>query len=423
MRYLPLLLLAACADPAPSNDVVGPFTGEARRFVVDSIQVPRNNTLAREYAGDLNGDKTGDNQLGMVIGTLATQGDVTEHGDEMIEAGAIASTVIITADDFEDDPTVSVLYVGADGDTGIAVGGSLTGGVFEPNRTRETEVPGAASLHLPVFVSADASIIPAIGLEIELTADGAGGFDAEIHGLVPHEQAITAAHAGIGQMLAEEPREHLIMLSMLDGNPRDGVVSRDEFETSTLISALLAPDVTYRGQDVLSLGFRAHLRACAEGTCGPAPRTGCFDRVRDGDESGIDCGGRAACAPRVRPAARRATASRTSVRTACAARRAVRTACAMVSRPMSTAALAAATARSARRACETPTARAVSAGRRARRTRCSATTATRSTPVGKRTKRKRDVKGHGVGPPTTPMRPDTVTIQRGCLRGRPRRRG
>jgi hypothetical protein len=291
MRYLPLLLLAACADPAPSTDVVGPFTGEARRFVVDSIEVPMNNTLAREYAGDLDGDKTGDNQLGMVIATLATQGDVTAHGDQMIAAGAIASTVIITADDFQDDPTVSVLYIGADGDTGIEVGGSLEGGVFKPNRTATTDVPGAASLHLPVFVSADASIIPVIGLEIELTADAAGGFDAELHGLVPVDPAITAAYAGIGQMLEEEPGEHLLLLSSLDGSPRDGTVSRDEFEHSSLIKALLAPDQTYRGQDALSLGFRVHLRPCAEGSCGTAPEASCFDRVRDGDEAGIDCGG------------------------------------------------------------------------------------------------------------------------------------
>ena len=176
-RFLPLLLLAACADS--SNDVVGPFTGESRRFVVDSIQLPTNNTFARDYGADLNGDNAVDNQLGMVFGTLAGEGAVTTHGTEMIGAGAIASSVIITADDFTNDPTVSVLYLGADGDTGVAVGGSLTGGVFVPNRTRETEVPGAASLHLPVFVDADPSVIPVIGLEIELTADGHGGFDAD----------------------------------------------------------------------------------------------------------------------------------------------------------------------------------------------------------------------------------------------------
>lgn len=290
MRYLPLLVLVACANP-PSDDVVGPFTGEARRFVVDKIELPTSTTIARQWASDLDGDRNGDNQLGSVIATLATQGDVTEHGDAIIEAGAIASTVIITADDFATDPSVSVLYVGADGDTGIAVGGSLADGVFTPNRTSETSVPGAASLHLPVFVSADPSIIPVIGLEIELTADGDGGFDAELHGLVPHEQAVAAAYAGISQMLAEEPREHTGMMSLLDESPRDGIVTRDEFERADLIEALLAPDVTYRGQKSLSLAFRVHLRACAEGTCAPSPRASCFDRVRDGDETGVDCGG------------------------------------------------------------------------------------------------------------------------------------
>ena len=73
MRYLPFLLLAACASETSNHDVVGPFTGESRRFVVDRIELPMNNTQAREHAGDLDGDGVRDNQLGMVISTLASQ--------------------------------------------------------------------------------------------------------------------------------------------------------------------------------------------------------------------------------------------------------------------------------------------------------------------------------------------------------------
>ncbi len=291
MRFLPFLLLAACASETPNNDVVGPFTGEARRFAVDTLQLPAQNTEAREFAGDLDGDDIGDNQLGMVIATLASQDDITTHGQEMIAAGAIASSVIITADDFENDPTVSVKYIGADGDTAIEVGGTLTNGVFVPNFTRETKVAGTASLHLPVFVTADASVFPVIGLEIELKADGAGGFDAELHGAAPHEMALSAAYSGITQMLTNAPGDHIIMLSMLDEMPRDGVVTRDEFDRSDLIQALLAPDLRIGGKDALSIGFRAHLRPCADGSCVSTPAPTCFDRVTNGDETGVDCGG------------------------------------------------------------------------------------------------------------------------------------
>lgn len=288
-RFLPLLLLAACTQEP--NGIVGPFTGESRRFVVDSIQLPRNNTQARDYGADLNGDNNVDNQLGMVFGTLASEGTVTEHGNDMIGAGVIASSVIITADDFTNDPTVSVLYLGADGDTGIVVGGSLSNGVFTPNRTRETTVPGAATLHLPTFVDADPSVIPVLGLEIELTADGHGGFNASIHGGVPHEAALTAAYEGIQQMIADAPAAHPIMRSMVDMAPRDGVLTRPEFDANGLIASLLSSDVQLGDQDVVSIGFRAHFSACPDGRCAAEAPPSCFDRVANGDETDVDCGG------------------------------------------------------------------------------------------------------------------------------------
>jgi hypothetical protein len=43
-------------------------------YVVNQINVPTNNTQARAYGLDLNGDGTVDNQLGMVLGTLSTMG-------------------------------------------------------------------------------------------------------------------------------------------------------------------------------------------------------------------------------------------------------------------------------------------------------------------------------------------------------------
>lgn len=155
---LSLVLVAAC-DGSRFEDVVGPFTGESRRFVVDSIRLPRSNAEVRGLAGYLDDgavddEDAPDNMLGSTIVTLgAVADDITHHGDEIINGGAIASSVVITADDFTNDPTVSVLYLGDDDDTtGVLVGGQLTDGVFEPNRTRWTHVAGAATLHLPVFV-------------------------------------------------------------------------------------------------------------------------------------------------------------------------------------------------------------------------------------------------------------------------------
>ncbi|NVB80220.1 MAG: hypothetical protein HOV81_17635 [Kofleriaceae bacterium] len=288
MRFVPLLLLAACADP--HVDVVGPYTGEARRFVVDSIELPMTNLEAYALGGLIDDNDAIDNQVGYLLGFLAGYDDVTMHGADMIAAGAIASSVIITADDFTNDGTVSVLYLGSDDATGVAVGGSLGDGVFEPNRSRYTKVPGSATLHLPVFVDADPSIVPVVRLEIELTSDGSGGFDAALHGAVPHDALLDVAYESIAQMIASNPAEHPAIVLLLDAPPRDGLITRDEFQTNPLITSLMAPDLVIGGQGALSFGFRAHLSPCAEGRCNE-PVASCYDRVLDGDEAHVDCGG------------------------------------------------------------------------------------------------------------------------------------
>src|SRR5262245_28405821 len=107
-----LLLLAACTDHTERE----PITGPVRRYVVDQIRLPTNNSEARDFASDLNGDKTVDNQAGMVFGTLAGLNDTNLHGDDMIAAGSIASTLELQSDDLEDDGSVGVTLYGADGD-------------------------------------------------------------------------------------------------------------------------------------------------------------------------------------------------------------------------------------------------------------------------------------------------------------------
>ncbi|MBA3455830.1 MAG: hypothetical protein H0T42_22225 [Deltaproteobacteria bacterium] len=50
MRIAGCAVLASCA--APSTDVVGPFTGPAHRFVVDTITIPRDTATSDALAGD-----------------------------------------------------------------------------------------------------------------------------------------------------------------------------------------------------------------------------------------------------------------------------------------------------------------------------------------------------------------------------------
>lgn len=302
MRWLPLVLLAACtSDPSP-RDVVGPYTGPVHRFVVDHFVMPLNSTQARELGADLDGDNRPDNQLGAALGALATQDNLTLHGDDMIAAGAIASVIEIQADSLVDDPTVSVRYVGRAGDPAIEVGGSLVAGVFHSNRTATTHVPGRATLHLPVFADADPSVVTLEGMELDFGPDENGGSDlyVRIRGGIGSE-VIAETARGLIQMIDANPQGHPYAITLFDKNI-DGVVSMDEVTNNELIKSLLFPDVSLRidGDHVerLSFGIGVHATPCAAGNCALAtPNDTCFDRVLDGDESDVDCGGSCMACP------------------------------------------------------------------------------------------------------------------------------
>src|SRR6478672_5419835 len=66
-----LTSLVACGG---GDDGTTPPSGPHYGYVASEVTVPANNSQAREIGLDLNGDKTIDNQLGMVLGTLAGQG-------------------------------------------------------------------------------------------------------------------------------------------------------------------------------------------------------------------------------------------------------------------------------------------------------------------------------------------------------------
>jgi hypothetical protein len=291
LRTLSLVVaLGACVNQP--NDVVGPFTGSTHRYVVDSIVLPSSQETVRHFAADLDGNGIPDNQLGTTLRTMASYSNLTPRGHDMIVAGAISSSVEIVADRLDDDATVSVRYIGADGAPSTGVGGRFEDGRFHSNRTAWTDVPGATELHLPVFLEADPSIVPLAGMEIDLFPDGSDGYIAWIRGGIPVDEARFAAADGIVQMVASDPGEHLIMVDLFDASPRDGVLTREEILGSSLFVALLAPDVTIDGVPTVSLGFEVHLRPCESGTClENEVFERCFDRIQDGDESDIDCGG------------------------------------------------------------------------------------------------------------------------------------
>jgi hypothetical protein len=242
MPRTPLLLvaaLAACGDSDEGpRDIVGPFTGPTHRFVVDTFEFPRTTTEARKLGGDLDGNGTADNQLGALVATLYSNGNVTPYGKDMIAAGTVRLTVEITADDLVDDPTVGVKLIGHDPASVIEVGGTLVDGKFLSNRTATTAVPGKSTLVLPVFVDADPSVLPLEHVQLELTL-----VDGELTGLVQG---------------AADPRV------VADGRcapPSCSDNLRDGFESDVDCGGACAG---------CALGLRCYFNSdCASGQCGP----------------------------------------------------------------------------------------------------------------------------------------------------------
>ncbi len=296
----PLLLIALAACTSQPSDITGPYTGPVHRFVVDRFTLAQHTSEAKQLGDDLDGDGTVDNALGQVTGTLASYMDLTTHAPDMIASGAIASTLELQAADLVNARVVGATYYGATGDPATVAGGSITAGSFESNRTVTTHVPGMAMLHLPVFADADPSLVELDAMELDLEPDGQGGYNGVMRGGVPQVSLDAAVCLGIQQMVLGHPDDHLVLASILD-HDRDGQLTCDEIVGSTFIGDLLVPDLKLFGEPVVTLGFGFHVKPCDSGGCTSAPADECHDRVRDGDETGVDCGGSCGACPVANP--------------------------------------------------------------------------------------------------------------------------
>ncbi|MEO6777040.1 MAG: hypothetical protein ABI467_29175 [Kofleriaceae bacterium] len=267
--------------------VVGPFTGATHRYVIDQYLLPTTITLAHDLGDDLDGNGTIDNKVGEAFAVLNSAGDLTTYASSMSAAGVLPSAVLIQADALDNDDAVGVSYLGRPGDTPVPVGGRFSDGVFRSNRTATTSHGAEGTLVLPVFIDADPTDFVLVRGEIDLTPDGIG-YDGLIRGAIAGATALRAAAISIQQMVMSNPQDHVRLGQALDAD-RDGRVTVDEVVNSILIQGPLTPDL--EGAFV-SFGFGVHLIPCDTGTCAPTTIADtCHDRVLDGDETDIDCGG------------------------------------------------------------------------------------------------------------------------------------
>lgn len=306
LAALPLTLIACGGD---DGGTVIP-EGEHYQFVANAAAVPTNNNQAREYGLDLNDDKTVDNQLGMVLGTLATMGfDIQGTIDEAVAEGSIILLVDFQTKDFTnttaaglkvllgDNPMPAACNAGEEATctggtctgcghhlagTGMfaiaagspdnaAVGGRIVNGTFNGG-------PGAISLQIALGgtdaiqldligarakasgISADKidSVVLAGALsEADLNAKVIPAIQQQIVPVIAEDCLDLASPPGCGCMSGSTGKT---VLDLFDGGimgtAKDCMVSVDEIKENSLIKSLLAPDVTIDGTPALSLGIK-----------------------------------------------------------------------------------------------------------------------------------------------------------------------
>lgn len=299
-----VVLLAGCAAAPPENDdIVGPFTGITRRFVVDSLVLPSDRLV---FVDNLDGSDEPLDQLGALYSVLQAEADATSADAvaAMLAAGTLTPVVEITSDDpaLADDDTVGVRFIGADGEAADTMGAELVNGHLRSNRTRYTHHPAGATVHLPLYADADPVATAAVGLEVHFSPDGQGGFAGILNGGLRWPDYLQPAYAGLTQMLDAHPQEHVSAANEVIGT--NGMVTYADFIAAPIIKNVLYPNLqlysngqwgpsaAHQQTDSLSFGVLVHLLPCDSGRCVAAPPVDrCHDRVRDGDETDVDCGG------------------------------------------------------------------------------------------------------------------------------------
>jgi hypothetical protein len=163
------------------------------------------------------------------------------------------------------------------------VPGKFQQGVF--TSTVSAANPGVAGLRLPVFAGADPVQVELDRAEVALFPDGTGGYDMLVRGGFPIDQLWESGDAALAQMVTFDPASHPGIAGLLCSANADAISGCD-------LSRIVQPDLVDANPQLLSAGFLMHLSPCADPSCPPQPpRDLCHDRVRDGDETDIDCGG------------------------------------------------------------------------------------------------------------------------------------
>jgi hypothetical protein len=310
-------LLAGCGGAAKLPDGYGPpFSGAVQRYYVSSLALSTFDENgqpadADAYAVDLGGkDAKPDNALGELTHLLHVEIMSQSHVADVVAARAVDAAVEIQSDDpmLQEDAHVGVRWLGdisAAGPftrpVGDQAGGTLHGGALTTTRIGAAASLPRGALVYPLFSDAAPSRLPVAGWQMTLSPDGQGGYDGRIQGVIAVDALVPALLPGFRQAIAAHPEHHPRFISQLDTNG-DGVLTDAELADNGLVTSALSADVQLPAtgsEPLFSFAAAVKLLPCDDDACTrPLPAASCFDRVRNGDETDVDCGGACgACAP------------------------------------------------------------------------------------------------------------------------------
>jgi hypothetical protein len=298
-----LLLATACTTEAGDDMGMGPGSADPlpelpiRNYVVDHISVPTDSNTARDFGMDVDGDGDVDNKLGNVIATLATMNiDANAMVNRAIDRGdTILLAQIGTTSFFQAEIATLQTFAGADpsiapcaGDTdttcrkhlegtatfnvlpdpkGSALRGSFANETFAGDQ-------GKLVVRIALLGSEPIDLVMLASRATLRMTDATKIADGTIAGAVTQDdidnKVIPAVHANVSATAAAQcitptsppacgcpsGSDGKQALMIFDKDPVDCSISLQEVRDSSLVQALLAPDVTIDGMRALSLGVK-----------------------------------------------------------------------------------------------------------------------------------------------------------------------
>ncbi|HKS06917.1 MAG TPA: hypothetical protein VJR92_11425 [Gemmatimonadaceae bacterium] len=271
----PRLVVALLALAACSSDVNSPSSGTVTQWLVSAIELPLNASQADDFAYDLDGDGTPDNQFGNVLSALtqAAGFDLQAGMDAGISDGDIVQLIRFQSDDATltaDAAAGATWYVGQttagyqvsphqiDNTYDASVfAGPLSSSDYSSRNPATTTNPVAIMLPIRLFASAPVVYVPMNGVHVEWSFTATTGMmNGRIHGSIREADINTFLVPALAETFnavitaAPASDEAVALLDLFDvggcggATADDGVISVCELENDNLIQTLLRPDAT-----------------------------------------------------------------------------------------------------------------------------------------------------------------------------------